>query len=129
MEETENYKSEYQSARFYKELIDTRTTAHHVLTRYGSTPNNTKKKAELGLTFKKHVNFLALELEAMFQEREDVDKPDVLKDIQFISPQNFTVNDGRVLMRSFRDLMQKLGITSMTKKQYELKPKGAVKKE
>jgi len=121
---TENYSTEYASVGYYKFLVNLRLEANKLLTEFEFS--NQKKSQD---DFKKVLSMLAKEMEPKYQRREDTEKPDVLEDRDDFDMSDVNINDCRSLLQSFRDLQEKLGITSMARNDYEMDEKGAVKKE
>jgi hypothetical protein len=88
-----------------------------------------EQSPEVQEQFKQHLSLLAKEMSPKYQRREDVDKPDVLEDNEGVALTDVSVKECQELLASFRDLQEKLGITSMARNEYEVSQKGVKKKE
>jgi len=124
MKRTENYSTEYISSDYYSTLVEARMEANYLLTQLEFTQD--KKIQD---RFKQTMSFLTKEMEKKYQRREDVEKPEPIKNVDHINMNDLSVNDCRNVLASIRDLQEKLGITSMARNDYEMDEKGAVKKE
>jgi len=124
MDRTENYSTEYHSAGYYRTLVELRLQANKLLTKleFDKDPSTQQE-------FKQVLSLLAKEMGSKYQRREDVEKPELLKEKESLNMNDVPVNKCRSLLDSFRDLQEKLGITSMAKNEYELDPKGVNKKQ
>lgn len=124
MDRTDNYSTEYHSVGYYKTLVELRLQANKLLTELEFDSDTETQKR-----FKQVLSLLAKEMESKYQRRDDLEKPDELQDRDNFNMSQVSVNDARNILNSFRNLQEKLGITSMAKAEYEMDEKGAVKKE
>lgn len=124
MDRTDNYSTEYISSGYYTQLVEARMEANKLLTKL-----EFEEDPEIQSRFKRVLSFLAKEMEKKYQRREDLDKPDELSKLDNYDMSQLNVNECRQVLESFRDLQEKLGITSMARNEYELSKKGAVEKE
>ena len=124
MKRTDNYSTEYISSDYYSTLVDARMHANYLLTEleFNEDPETQER-------FMKTMSFLTKEMEKKYQRRKDVEKPEVLEEMDTVNVQELTVNQCRTVLDTIRDLQEKLGITSMARNDYEMDEKGAVKKE
>lgn len=124
MDRTENYSTDYISSGYYQQIVETRMICNQLLTKF-----ETEGDEELQQKFKQHVSFLAKELVPKYQRREDKEVPEKLQEMEELDLTKLQVNECRSILRDFNDLMEKLGIVSKAKNEYELEEKGAVKKQ
>jgi len=124
MDRTDNYSTEYQNAEYYRRLVDLRMEANKLLTELQFDQDRDTQRR-----FKKVLSFLAKEMEPKYQRRTDMEKPKILERDAELDMSKVEVNQCAELLEDFRDLQEKLGITSMARNEYELDEKGAVKKE
>jgi len=123
-DKTQNYSTDYHSAGYYRTLVELRLQSNKLLTelQFDADPERQKQ-------FKRVLSLLAKEMAPKYQRREDTEKPDALKKDVALDLSNIDVNECADLLRSFRDLQEKLGITSMASNEYKVDEKGAVKKK
>jgi len=121
---TDNYSTDYHSAGYYQKLVELRMQANKLLTEleFSSEPDTQER-------FKRVLSLLAKEMEPKYQRRKDMDEPSILEENESLDMSKVDVKTCGELLRSFTDLQEKLGITSMAKNEYEVQEKGAVKKE
>lgn len=117
---TDNYKTEHISQDYYKYLVDLRRKCNQLHTSLRFEPDSEKQRK-----FKQYMTLLIKEMKPKYDRRKDMDKPEELEeDIKTLSVDEL---DG--LLEDISLLQERLGITSMARRQYELKAKGAVDKE
>jgi len=124
MKRTDDYSTDYHSSNYYRMLVDLRMQSNKLLTELQfDEDRETQEK------FKRVLSMLAKEMEPKYQRRTDVNKPQVLEEVDELDLSSVSVKKCSKLLHSFTDLQEKLGITSMAKNDYELDEKGAVKKD
>jgi len=121
MDRTDNYSTDYISTSYYQTLVDYRQQANFLLTQVESSKDVDKQQE-----FKWFMKLLVREMKPKYQRREDVDKPEVLSKKRV---EDMSLKELRKVLENICLLQEKLGITSRAKSEYELKEKGAVKKE
>jgi hypothetical protein len=123
MERSDDYETEFVSNNYYQTLVDARLEANKLLTKLEA-----EKDPEVQERFKRVLSFLAKEMEAKYQRRSDKDKPEILQRDNY-DMTGVGLDDCREILQDFRDLQEKLGITSMARQQYQTRKKGAVNKD
>jgi len=124
MKQSDNYSTDYISQGYYQNLVETRMECNRLSTELELEADNDKEER-----FKKYMSFLAKELVPKYQRRSDKEKPEKLEELEHLQMTQLSVNECRDLLRDFNDLMEKLGIVSKANSEYELEPKGAIKKD
>jgi len=124
MDRSDNYSTEFISQGYYRTLVDARMMANQLLTKL-----EFEQDPGVQSEFKRVLSFLAKEMEPKYMRREDMEKPDELKNLDNYDLSGVGLNDCREILKSFRQLQEKLGITSMARREYELNEKGAVNKK
>lgn len=123
MERSDDYETEFVSNNYYQTLVDARLEANKMLTKLEA-----EKDPEVQERFKRVLSFLAKEMEAKYQRRSDKEKPEILQRDDY-DMTDVGLDDCREILQDFRDLQEKLGITSMARQQYQTEKKGAVNKD
>lgn len=123
MRQSDNYSTDYISQGYYQRIVDTRMKCNQL-----STELETETDEDVSKRFKQYLSFLAKELAPKYQRRDDKEKPEILEEMENLQMTQLSVNECRVLLRDFNDLMEKLGIVSKANKEYEMDTKGAVNK-
>jgi len=124
MERSDDYETEFVSNNYYQTLVDARLEANKMLTKLEAENDPAVQER-----FKRVLSFLAKEMEAKYQRRSDKEKPEILQDRDDYNMTDVGLDDCRQILQDFRDLQEKLGITSMARQQYQTSKKGAVKKD
>ena len=124
MERSNNYSTDYISQSYYTTLVDARMMANQLLTKkeFDDDPETQNR-------FKRVLSFLAKEMEAKYERRDDMDKPDVLSELDHYDLSDVPSDDCRKILQSFRLLQEKLGIVSQARREYKMEQKGAVSKD
>jgi len=122
MERSEDYETEFVSNNYYQTLVDARLEANKMLTKLEAENDPAVQER-----FKRVLSFLAKEMEAKYQRRTDKEKPEILQRDKY-DMTDVGLDDCREILQDFRDLQEKLGITSMARQQYQTSKKGAVDK-
>lgn len=123
MERSEDYETEFVSNNYYQTLVDARLEANKMLTKLEAENDPAVQQR-----FKRVLSFLAKEMEAKYQRRSDKEKPEILQRDNY-DMTDVGLDDCREILQDFRDLQEKLGITSMARQQYQTSKKGAVNKD
>lgn len=128
MDKTDDYESDYFSTQHQKRVIQYREEAIEYLTNY-----HFDEQEEDELKFRKTVHALMWDMRHKFDLRTDVEMPEeftsdddenireVLMSMDFKQVEN--VLDTLILLQN------RLGISNLVKREYEMDEKGAVKKE
>lgn len=124
MDPSDNFETEFVSGEYYRTLVEAKLRGNMLLTQL-ETDNDQETQRQ----FKSVISFLSREISPKYDRREDLDRPDILEDREKYDMTNVGVQKCRELLRDYSRLMEKLGIVSMARRQYEMKEKGAVKKE
>jgi len=122
MERSDDYETEFVSNNYYQTLVDARLEANKMLTKLEAENDPAVQER-----FKRVLSFLAKEMEAKYQRRSDKEKPEILQRDNY-DMTDVGLDDCREILQDFRDLQEKLGITSMARQQYQTSKKGAVDK-
>jgi len=123
MERSDDYETEFVSNNYYQTLVDARLEANKMLTKLEAENDPAVQER-----FKRVLSFLAKEMEAKYQRRSDKEKPEILQRDNY-DMTDVGLDDCREILQDFRDLQEKLGITSMARQQYQTSKKGAVNKD
>lgn len=123
MERSDDYETEFVSNNYYQTLVDARLEANKMLTKLEAENDPAVQER-----FKRVLSFLAKEMESKYQRRSDKEKPDILQRDNY-DMTDVGLDDCREILQDFRDLQEKLGITSMARQQYQTSKKGAVNKD
>jgi len=123
VERSDDYETEFVSNNYYQTLVDARLEANKMLTKLEAENDPAVQQR-----FKRVLSFLAKEMEAKYQRRSDKEKPEILQRDNY-DMTDVGLDDCREILQDFRDLQEKLGITSMARQQYQTSKKGAVNKD
>jgi len=123
VERSDDYETEFVSNNYYQTLVDARLEANKMLTKLEAENDPAVQER-----FKRVLSFLAKEMEAKYQRRSDKEKPEILQRDNY-DMTDVGLDDCREILQDFRDLQEKLGITSMARQQYQTSKKGAVNKD
>jgi len=123
MERSDDYETEFVSNNYYQTLVDARLEANKMLTKLEAENDPAVQER-----FKRVLSFLAKEMEAKYQRRSDKEKPEILQRDNY-DMTDVGLDDCREILQDFRDLQEKLGITSMARQQYQTSKRGAVNKD
>lgn len=124
MDQTDNYSTDYISSGYYQQLVEAKMKCNQLLTQFDS-----ENDMQIQNRFKQYLSFLARELVPKYQRRKDKEVPDKIKDLDKMDLTGLDMRECRNILNDFNDLIEKLGIVSKANHEYELKEKGAVKKE
>jgi hypothetical protein len=124
VEKSGDYNTDFIAGNYYQTLVDARMQANVLLTKLEA-----ERDPQVQEEFKRVLSFLAKEMEAKYQRRENKEKPDPLENMDDYNMTDVCLDDCRDVLEDFRDLQEKLGITSMARREYQTSKKGAEKKD
>lgn len=124
MKRSDNYSTRFVSQGYYSYLVELRADCNILLTDldFDEDPKTQRE-------FKRSLTLLVREMNPKFDRREDMDRPEELKDRGNRNMSDVSLDSCRKILRELTTLQERVGITSMAKNEYEMDEMGAEKKD